>query len=279
MAAERLRRSCVFLLVAMSLAAIAAPRPAVASSVDDALEEARRLESEGRQDDAEALLRRTLESGVAARHPALLLAIARLSPSPEESVELCGEVIAATRDARLAGEARLLRGDYLYARGSYAEAVREYDAALGGPRDIRWAAALKRAASLLAGGDAPAAEDAYRSAVDTEGLPQELRPWVEIGLGRALLARGAAEEAAERFEATARAHPDHDARLAALAGAARSHEEAGDAARAAVSLAAIVAEFPGTYDAVLAEERLRGLAETAPRSEESPDSTAATQAP
>jgi len=267
-------------IAAAVLALAAAALPTAASSADDAIAEARALETAGRPDAAEACLRRVLESGVVSRDPAVLLALARLTPSPEEAVELCGEVIESARNPRLVAEARTLRGDYLYARGSYAEAAREYEAAAaGGPRNARDEAALKRAASLLAAGDAPAAETVYRALASAEGLSAEVTPWAEVGLGRALLAQGRAAEAAEQFERTAGAYAGHDARREALVGAAASHEERGDIARAIAALTAVIDEYPDTYDAVIAEDHLRTVAADTLTAAGAPDSTTVPPAP
>lgn len=267
-------------IAAVVLALIVAAGPAAASSADDAINEARALETAGRPDEAEACLRRLLESGIASRNPAVLLALARLTPSPEEAVELCCEVIESERDPRLVAEARTLRGDYLFARGSYAEAAREYEAAAGsGPRNVRDEAALKRAASLLAAGDAPAAEGVYRAVVETGDASAEVIPWAEVGLGRALLAQGRAAEAAEQFERTARTYADHDARREALVGAASSHEEGGDIERTIAALTAVIDEYPDTYDAVLAEDHLRAVAADTLTAAERPDSTTVPPAP
>jgi len=242
--------------------AVFAPAPcAKASSAGDALREAEALEAAGRLDEAEALLRRALESGVVDRDAAILLAVARLTPSPDESLELCREVIAESRNAGLVAAAHALRGDYLYALGSYQEAAAEYEAAsAGGSAEARASASLKRAASLLAAGDAPAAEEAYRALAASKD--DAVRPRALAGAGRALLEQGRARDAAVEFESAAAEGPDgHGARLEALAGAAAAWEAAGDAGRAAEALGAIVREYPATSDAVLAEERLRTLAE------------------
>jgi len=263
------------------LALFVSSLPAAASSADDAIKEARALETAGRPDEAEACLRRLLESGVASRNPAVLLALAHLTLAPEEAVALCREVIESARDPRLIAEAHTLRGDYLYARGSYAEAAREYEAAAGagGSREVKDEAALKRAASLLAAGDAPAAEGVYRALAAAGGASTEVIPWVEVGLGRALLAEGRAAEAAEQFERTARAYADHDARLDALVGVAASYEQGGDVERTIAALTAVVDEYPGTYDAVLAEDHLRAVAADTLTAAGRPDSTTAPPAP
>lgn len=266
--------------LAAALALIAAPGPATASSADDAIEEARALETAGRPDEAEACLRRLLESGVVSRNPAVLAALARLTPSPEEAVELCREVIESARDPRLVAEAHALRGDYLYARGSYGAAALEYEAAAGsGTGDARDRAALKHAASLLAAGDAPAAEGVYRTLVETEGVLAEALPWAEVGLGRALLAQGRTGEAAEQFERVSHTHAGRDVRLQALAGAAASHEERGDVDRAIAALSAVIDEYPDTYDAVLAEDHLRAIAADTLTAAGRPDSTTVPPAP
>lgn len=280
MSASLLHRWCAAAALASALALAAAPAPAAASSTDDAIAEARALEAAGRHGDAEASLRRFLESGVAGRHPAVLLALARLTPSAEEAAGLCREIVESSRDGGLVAEAHTLRGDYLYALGSYAEAAREYEAAAdGGSRDARDAAALKRAASLLAGGDAPAAEGIYRTLTEAQGASAGVVPRAEVGLGRALLAQGRAAEAAEQFEKAARMGSDSGARLEALVGAAASHEEQGDTGRMVAALTAIVDEFPDTYDAVLAEDHLRAVAADTLTAAGRPDSTTVPPAP
>ncbi len=280
MSASLSHRWCAAALLAAAFALIAAPRPATASSTDDAITEARALEAAGRPDEAEACLRRFLESGVAGRHPAVLLALAHLTPSAEEAAELCREIVESSREGGLVAEAHTLRGDYLYALGSYAEAAREYEAAAGGgSRNARDGAALKHAASLLAGGDAPAAEGIYRTLTEAQGASTEVAPWAEVGLGRALLAQGRAAEAAQQFERAARTHADRGARLEALVGAAASHGEGGDTERMIAALTAIVDEFPDTYDAVLAEDHLRAVAADTLVTAGRPDSTTAPPAP
>jgi len=258
---------------------IAALAPSArASSVGDALREAEALEAAGRPDEAEALLRRAIESGVVDRDPAILLAVARLTPSPDESIELCREVIAGSRNAGLVAAAHALRGDYLYALGSYRESAIEYEAAAsGGPPGARAEAALKRAASLLAAGDAPAAEEAYGALAASRD--DALRSRARAGVGRAMLEQGRAREAAAAFEDAAAGTAERGARLDALAGAASAWEAAGDLERAAATLAAIVEEHPGTSDAVLAEERLRTLAEDPGTAPATTDSAAAPPAP
>ena len=86
-------------------------------------------------------------------------------------------------------------------------------------------------------------------------------------MARALLAANRTEEAAERFERTAADYPDHESRAAALAGAAESREALEDEESVVRWLTALVAEYPDSYEAVLARERLRGRA--------LPDTTAA----
>jgi tetratricopeptide (TPR) repeat protein len=116
---------------------------------------------------------------------------------------------------------------------------------------------LKRARSILAGGDAGAAVEAYRAIADWGATPGELTPVAEVGLARALLAAGRAPEAAEQFERTARVYENRETRVRALAGAAESHEAAGADAEAVAALALLVSDYPDSYEAVLARERLR----------------------
>lgn len=280
MSASLRHRWCAAAALAAAFALVAAPQPATASSTDDAITEARTLEAAGRPDEAVACLRRFLESGVAGRHPAVLLALAHITPSADEAAGLCREVVETSRDGGLVAEAHALRGDHLYALGSYAEAAREYEAAAGGgPRGARDRAALKRAASLLAGGDAPAAEGIYRALTETEGTSTDVVPWADVGLGRALLAQGRAAEAAEQFERAARTRADHGARLEALVGAAASLGEGGDTERMIAALTAIIDEFPDTYDAVLAEDHLRAVAADTLAVPVKPDSTTVPPAP
>jgi tetratricopeptide (TPR) repeat protein len=278
MSADAVRRAgalpgAALLCAALAVAALAPG--ATASSAGDALREARALEAAGKPDEAETLLRRALESGVVDRDPAILLAVARLTPLPDESLELCREVIAASRNAGLVAAAHALRGDYLYALGSYQEAAAEYEAAAaGGTAEARALASLERAASLLAAGDAPAAEEAYRTLLSSKD--DAVRSRARLGVGRALLAQGRARDAAGEFEGAAAAGPDgRGARLEALAGAAAAWEAAGDVGRAAAALGVIVQDYPGTSDAVLAEERLRALAESPETAPAAVDSAAA----
>ena len=80
---------------------------------------------------------------------------------------------------------------------------------------------------------------------------------------------GSAADAAEQFETLAQVHEDHYLRPRALAGAAESHEAAGSHAAAIDALERLVNEYPDSFEAVLARERLSTYA--------MPDTTAAEQ--
>ena len=84
------------------------------------------------------------------------------------------------------------------------------------------------------------------------------------------------QEAAEQFERTARVYAESEVRIRALAGAAESHEAAGADAAAVAALAVLVSDYPNSYEAVLARERLRtySLPDSTLLYDEVPDTTA-----
>ncbi|MBN2566326.1 MAG: tetratricopeptide repeat protein, partial [Candidatus Eisenbacteria bacterium] len=84
-------------------------------------------------------------------------------------------------------------------------------------------------------------------------------PPAELGLATALLEAGRPEEAGRLFERVAEANPEHDLRAQALAGAAESYLTEGDIAAAARALGRVAQDYPDSYEAVVARERLRGL--------------------
>lgn len=271
MPARALRRHAAAVAAALCLALAS---DGSASKASSALREAAILESEGRVQDAEASLRRLLDSeGARGRHPAVLLALARLTPSLDESIALAREVIENTRDAELLAGAHALRGDLLYALGSYAEAAVEYEAATaGGSADARRDAAFKRGTCLLAAGDATAAEKALRSAA-ADARDDDV-PWIELGVARSMMAQGRHDAAAIEFERIAAAHPNHGARPGALSGAAEAHEAAGNLDGAVAALTTLLGEYPESYEATLGRERLRALAVADTAAAAPPDSSA-----
>ncbi len=252
----------------MALAAAFIAVAALAASAQDdpspreAVEKARALEGHGFVEEARHYLEELVGGDApAGRDPEVVLELARLTPSADEAIELVDGVIHRARDARALAAAHALRGDFLYAQGRYLEASAEYEKAARlaeGAEEDR--ALLMRARSLLAAGDASAAADAFRELAEKGGVPGESTPWAELGLGQALLLRGDALEAAAQFERTAAAYPDHDVRPLALAGAAESRLVAGEPDAARAALGTIVEEYPGTFEAVLADHRLSQLA-------------------
>ena len=194
------------------------------------------------------------------RSAAILLELARLTPSADESLSLIERALSRTRDGELVAGAMELQGDYLHASGRYLEAAATYEeASLHAPRDGANWILLKRASSLLAVGDASAAAEEYRVLAGGGGVPSDVTPWATLGLGQALLAAGDAEDAAREFVRVAEGYPRHDVRPRALFGAAQAHRVAGDVLAARDALEALLAEYAGTFEAVLAREDLQAL--------------------
>jgi hypothetical protein len=226
----------------------------------EACEKARALVRQGHDTDAETYLTDLVEqeNGAHAENAMVLLEAARLSSSAEFCREYAARAIERTRNDALLEAAHMLRGDSYFAESLYLSASHEYNEAAKhsskrgpGPAD------LKSARSILAAGDAGAAVEAYRAIADWGATPGEFTPVAEVGLAQALLAAGRAPEAAEQFERTARVYDDMEVRVRALAGAAESHEAAGADAEAVAALALLVSDYPDSYEAVLARERLR----------------------
>ena len=246
---------------------------------EEACEKARALVRQGHDTDAEAYLADLVgeENGAHASNALVLLEAARLSGSAEVCRMYAARAIERTRNGALLEAAHMLRGDSYFAEGLYISASHEYaDAAKHSSKRGPGLADLKRARSILAAGDAGAAVEAYRAIADWGATPGELTPVAEVGLAQSLLAAGRAPEAAEQFERTARVYEKREVRVRALAGAAESHEAAGADAEAVAALALLVSDYPDSYEAVLARERLRtySLPDSTLLYGEAPDTTA-----
>ncbi len=246
---------------------------------EEACEKARALVRQGHVTDAEAYLADLVaeEDGAHAASAIVLLEAARLSTSAEACRIYAARAIKRTRNDALLEAAHMLRGDSYFAESLYISASHEYEeAARHSAKRGPGLADLKRARSILAAGDAGAAVEAYRAIADWGATPGELTPVAEVGLAQALLAAGRAPEAAELFERTARVYEKSEIRVRALAGAAQSHEAAGADAEAVAALALLVSDYPDSYEAVLARERLRtySLPDSTLLYGEAPDTTA-----
>ena len=251
---------------------------------EEAVEKARALVRQGHVTDAEAYLANLVseDGGSHAGNAIVLLEAARLASSAEESRAYAARAIERTRSDALLEEAHMLRGDSYFAENLYISASHEYKEATGhsskrGPG----LADLKRARSILAAGDAGAAVEAYRAIADWGATPGGITFVAEVGLARALLAGGRAAEAAEQFERTARVCEEREVRVRALAGAAESHEAARADAQAVAALERLLADYPDSYEAVLARERLRtySLPDSTLLDGEAPDTSAAQGGP
>jgi len=191
----------------------------------------------------------------------VLLEAARLATEPETSRAYAARLIDRTRSDELLEAAYMLRGDSFFAEGRYVSAGVEYANAARYSRGRGPGVAdLKRARSILASGDAGEALDAYTDIAEWGATPGEITPHAEVGMARALLVLGRFTEAAEQIERTARVYEDSEARVRALAGAAEARESSGGLDAAAEALRLIVEDYPESYEAVLARERLRALA-------------------
>ena len=251
---------------------------------EEAVEKARALVRQGHQSDAEAYLAElvTEEDGPHAGNAVVLLEAARLSTSSEDCRTYAARAIDSTRNDALQEAAHMLRGDSYFAESLYVSASQEYEqAARRSSERGPGLADLKRARSILAAGDAGAAVEAYRTIADWGATPGEMTPVAEVGLAQALLAAGRATEAAEQFERTARVYQETEVRVRALAGAAESHEAAGADTAAVAALERLLADYPDSYEAVLARERLRAysLSDSTFLYGETPDTTAAQDGP
>ncbi|MCK4511508.1 tetratricopeptide repeat protein [bacterium] len=222
--------------------------------VSEAIERARSLEQTGLVADAASYIRGLMggDSDLATS-PLLALELARLTDNALEALDLADTVLAQSRDQGLRSTAYTLRGDFLYASGHYEAAAIEYAAAIVRRQDYG-RTILKQAASLLASGDATAATLLYRqTSGDREG---STAAWASIGLGWAILATGNPSEAGAHFEATALEHAENGVRAPALIGAATCSEALGEFSHAAELLRACAVEFPGSFEAVMAADRL-----------------------
>lgn len=247
---------------------------------EEAIEKARALVRQDQQSDAEAYLAELVneENGPHAESAIVLMEAARLADSAEESRAYAVRAIERTRGDALLEAAHMLIADSYFSENLYISASQEYEAAARhssqrgpGPAD------LKHARSILAAGDAGAAVEAYRAIADWGATPGEITPVAEIGLARALLAAGRTGEAAEQFERTARVYQESEVRVRALAGAAESHEASGTDASAVAALERLLSDYPDSYEAVLAREKLRtySFADSTLTYGEDPDTTAA----
>jgi tetratricopeptide (TPR) repeat protein len=233
------------------------PKPA------EAIEKARALERRGLVAEAEEYLAELVaqNDGPLARDATVLLEAARLTTEPATSRAFAERAIERTHNDEVLEAAYELRGDSFFAEGRYLSASVEYERAMRhesgrGPGQVD----LKRARSLLASGDAGEAVVAYREIADWGATPGEITPLAEVGLARSLFVLGRFPEAAEQFERTAGVYRDSEVRVRALAGAAEARESAGEFGRARASLELIVLDYPDSYEAVLAREKLRDLA-------------------
>jgi tetratricopeptide (TPR) repeat protein len=257
----RLRPAVAF-AAAVLMAVVAGPADGdeVLTSAQ-AIERARALEGGGLLEEAALYLRGLiLESRSIARDAPVLLELARLTNDLDEAADLANRATTRTRDPQLLLAAHVFLGDLLYARGLYLSAALEYGRA-GTDKSISGAdeALLKRAASLLAAGDAQAALDAYRDLAAEGATGETTIPLAELGVGRALLRAGRPEEAAREFERILATYPVPDVRIQALAGAAASHEEAGNMPAAIMHLTVLSDEFPESFEGILAGDRARNI--------------------
>jgi tetratricopeptide (TPR) repeat protein len=257
----RMARSAAALAAAAVLWLFAAAPAEEAVSSSEAVEKARALERQGFVDEAILYLRElVLEAGPLAEDPNVLLELGRLTPDVDTAIEYVELAMARSRDPDVLARAHQTRGDFLFMQGRYAEAAVEYEeGARHGSAPDAYALELRRAASLLASEDASRAADGYRALAGRADAPGEGAPWAELGLARALLARGDLDGATVQFERVVEEFPDHGVRPHALAGAVECHAAAARDSAAAAFLAVLDSEYPASFEAVLA----RDLYETA----------------
>lgn len=268
--------------VAVAACLLVPARPAAAGPGAAVIERARVLEREGAPEDGERVLRDAIaEDRELAHDAAVLLELARITRASDEILNLADRAIGGTRDAHLLVEAHRMKGDYLFMEARYLAAAREYAlASRHEPRSGPDEAALKRAASFLAAGDVSEAAEAYRELAEKGSVPSDLTPWAELGLARTTLLGGDATGAAARFEQIARAFASRDVRLEALVGLWESREAAGDVEGEETAIETLTREYPGTFEAVIARERLRALEHPdATLRPEPPDTTQADRTP
>ena len=244
--------------------------PAVVSRCSDesptpaeAIEKARALEKSGLPDEAFLYLSPLIEpeSGDLARNAEVILEAARLAPSVPTTQELAARAIERTRNSSIIHAAHMMLGESLYAQRLYGAAASHFfEAARHSDRRGPGAADLRYADCLLASGDAVSAVEAFREAAESGAVPGPTSSLAQLGLGRSLLAAGRAAEAAEEFERAVRTLSDESAKARGLAGAAEAYEAAGDDQSARKALEALVDEHPGSYEAVLARNKLRAYA-------------------
>lgn len=244
--------------VALCLCPLDRARPQDAPTPVVAIEQARALERQGFLGEARLYLLDLMRANEAlGDDPDVLLEVARLTPDADEALQYIDSAISRTRDARLLTQAHRWRGDFLFMQGRYAEAALEYErGARFGDAAASDALGLRRAASLLSAADASRAADAYRALAEKGNAPEEHAPWAELGLARALLVGGDLEQAAIQFERTAEEHGEHDVRPHALAGAVECHAAAGSDSAAHAALSVLEAEYPETFEAILARDLL-----------------------
>jgi TolA-binding protein len=226
------------------------------TTATEAVERARALERQGLLDEAALYLHElVLGVGPLSEEPEVLIELARLTPDVDAAMQYLDAAMEKTRDARLLAGAHRMRGDFLFMQGRYEDAVLEYGRGAehaGGP--AAHALMLRRAASLLASGDASRAADAYLALVEGGGVSEGVAPWAELGLARAHLARGKLGEATAQFERVVEEYPDHGVRAHALAGAVECHVAAGRDSAAAAFLGDLESNYPSSYEAVLARD-------------------------
>ena len=245
--------------------------PAQDVTPEAAVAGARALERDGLFDEAETYLSELVAGDESlARNASVLWELARLTADGETAHELAGEVAARSRSGELVAAAHAVRGDYLYATGHYAAAAGEYEAAGERARgEAAVEAGLKRAAALLASGDASAAEEAARSVLSTRDLGADQEALARTALGRALLVRGETVSALAEFMLSAEAG-DASLRLAALAGASEAAIAAGDDSTAVELLGTIVEDPEPSYERAWAQHLLESVAARLARPEPAP---------
>ncbi len=252
------RRSTQTVAALIAVAVVSwSPTELVAQDIDasEAIARARSLEQTGFTEDAASYIRGLMgEDSDLAGSSLLALELARLTDDAAEALDLADLVLVRSRDQALRSAAYTLRGDFLYASGHYGTAAIEYAAAAvrreGSCRTI-----LKQAAGLLASGDVTAATALYKEALTS--ADEDVAAWASIGLGWAILAAGNSSEACTHFETAAAEHAGSGIRAPALMGAATCAEALGELSRTSEILRTVIGEFPGSFEAVIAADRLR----------------------
>jgi len=244
--------------VTLFLCAAVPAFPQDRTTAPEAIQKARALERQGFLEEAALYLHDlVLEAGPLAEHPDVLLELARLTPDVDAAIQYVDLAMARSRDEGVLVRAHRTRGDFLFMQGRYGEAALEYEQGARHAAGAEgYALELRRAASLLASDDASRAGDAYRELTERGDAPDEHAPWAELGLARALLARGDLEEATLQFEHVVEAFPDHGVRPHALAGAVECHVVAASDSSARAFLSLLEDAYPASYEAVLARDLL-----------------------